>query len=495
MDENLENKLRGFLSRIVQTTEELSEAKIRSDTDKSLLPERSYFIVADRYLDLFLQKKLNQRVLLIPGLRGIGKTTLLFQIYRKLLTQKLLKKEHLIYVDTGELVNNVGGKLDDFFKIYEKTYLQEHLEQSKENIVLFIDEAHYDKDWPSVAKSLFDRSDGEKNVLIIVSGSSALALSTNTDLSRRAISDHLYPLSFQEYLLLKYHYFPPKGTARKIRIALGSDLKTAHYIFTTTFDSLQKSLAKSGINVEQALLEYLALGASPMAVLGGPTDLYFRWWNEVLQKIVQQDLPSFSELSQKSAPVVFALLQFLAESPPSVHSLQSIAEKLNGVSKTSVFNILEALKNACILIEFDKDIDPLKKTNVAHKYYFMHPTIRAALLWSLGKLKKDLPQNDPAALGILFEDIIAFTLFKNKQRNASILNVAFGDLDGGADFIIKTNEGKIALECCWGRKGASQVRKSIEREGCKYGISAFNTAAVSLHENLIAIPRELLLFI
>lgn len=495
MEKIVEERLRGYLNRLIQTTGDLSERKVRDETGKALLPKRSYSLLAEKYVRLFLSKSLNQRIVLIPGLRGIGKTTLLFQIYRNLLISEKIPKEKLLYVDVGELTNNIGGGLDDLFRIYEEIFLKEPLEKTKDNLFIFLDEAHYSKTWPSFVKSLFDRSDGNKNVLIFVSGSSALALRSNTDLSRRAITDHLYPLSFQEYLLLRYNFYPPKNTSKKIRAALESDLESAKHILTTTFNSLQENISKSNINLENALIEYLSMGASPLSISGGPSDLYFRWWIGVLEKVVQQDIPSFSSISQKSSSSVFALLQFLAENQPSPHSLQNIAEKLNETSKTTVFNIFEALKNACLLIELNEDIDPLKKTNVSHKYYFMHPTIRAALLWGLGKFKKEIQQNDTEVLGYLLEDALASTLFKNKEIGNTILNVSYDDRNVGADFVIQCSDGKIGLECTWGKKSASQVKETIKRHSCKYGISVGKTNLVSFNENIITLPREFLLFL
>lgn len=489
-----EDKLRGFLNRVVQTTEELGNQKTKSNAGFSF-PSRSYFLSAEKYVRLFLEKKINQRIILLPGLRGIGKTTLLFQLYNHLLNVKKIPKERLLYIDAGELKNNIGGKMNDLFKIYEEVYLKNPLEMVEDPLFIFIDEAHYDPEWPSFTKSLFDRSDGKKNALIFVSGSSALALRANTDLSRRAIIDHLYPLTFQEYLLLKHSFFPPKGTAEKIRMALNSDVESAHYTLLTAFNSLQSNLSKKGISIENSLSEFLAVGASPLSLSGGPIDLYFRWWIGVLEKVVQQDIPSFSPLSQKKSPEIFGLLQFLAESIPSPQSLQGIASKIDETSKTTVHNIFEALKNSCLLVEVHPDVDPLKRTNVPSKYYFTHSTIRAALLWSIGKFRKDLLLNDHKYFGMFLEDLIASTLIRNKERGNTVLEVAFDSQKDGSDFIIKTPTGNIAIECCWGEKDSCQVRKTMERYKCKFAIVVSKVNLVSLKENVITVPRELLLFI
>lgn len=497
MDLKLEEKLRGYLNRIIQTTTTLSNNKTLDDKNNPL-PRRSYFIKLQQYFRLFAEKSLAQRILVVPGLRGIGKTTLLFQLYNFLLQSNNIPKERMLYIDAGELINNLGGNMNDLFKIYEDVYLTKPIENIQDNIIIFIDEAHYDKEWPFFAKSLFDRSDGNKNLLIIVSGSSALALRANTDISRRAIIDLLFPLTLQEFLYLRYSFLPPKGTAEKIRISLNSDVESAYHVLSTVFDSLQVNFVKRGLNTEKILQEYLSIGASPLFLTGGPSELYFRWWNTTLEKVIQQDIPTFSKLGSKSSPKIFSILQFLAESNPvAPQSYQNISSKLNDTefSKTTVFNIFEALKTACILIEVNAGGDTLKKITVPSKYYFMHPTIRASILWSLGKFKKDLAMNDASFFGLFLEDALASIFLKNKETGNTIQEFFYDNSKKtAADFCIKTPTGNIAIECCWGVKDTSQVRKTMENFKCKFGLLISKTNKVTLKDNILIIPREILLF-
>lgn len=489
-----EEKLRGYLNRIIQSTEELSKRKTQNEILNLEFPKRNYFLKLEYYLKLFLEKKISQRIILIPGLRGVGKTTILFQIYNKLLKEKKIPKEKMLYIDAGDLKNNHGERMVDLFEIYEKIYLKNSLEKIDEPIFIFIDEAHYDSDWVSFSKSLFDRSDGNKNVLIFVSGSSALALKTNTDLSRRAINDHLYPLNLQEFLLLKYNFFPPRGTAEKIRIALNSDLESAYHIFSTTYDSLQRNFTKKNLNIERTLIEFMSFGASPLFISGGSSELYFRWWIEILEKIIKQDIPSFSNIGAKNSHYIFNLLHFLAESPPSQQSLSKISGYL-GISKTTVFNIFDALKKACLVFELNPDINPLKKMTVSPKYYFTHPTIRAALLWDVGKFKKEPLLNSNNTFGAMIEGLLASTFLRNKEVKKYILDISFDSRSKSADFIIKTSSGKIALEVTWGDKNDSQIKKTMENNKCKFGILVKRTNKVSIEGKIITVPRELFCFI
>jgi len=487
-----EDKLRGYLNRIIQTSPELAESKIKTSDQKYFLIQRNYWKVLEMYINKFFDSSLKQRIVMVPGLRGIGKTTLLFKSYHFLLNTKNIPPERLLYIDAGELRDRIGSNVNELIQIYEETYLEDSLEKMKKPLILFIDEAHYDNQWPSLAKSLFDRSE---KVLIFVSGSSALALRVTTDLSRRAIKDHLFPLSFQEYLALKKNFFPPQGTAQKIRVSLEGDLDSAYFVLKNTYNSLQKKITNNKINIDRELINFLSLGASPLSLGESSNDLSFRWWIEVIDKVIKQDLPAFSQIGRGSAPSIFGLLQFLAESVPSSQSLQSISQKLERVSTTSVFNMFDALKNACLLFEINQDIDSLRKINKSSKYYFIHPTLRAALLWNIGKFKSNLIMNNTTTLGILFEDAIGATFFRNKELKKHIIDLFFDDQKQGSDFVIKTSSGNIAVECCWGKKDPGQVINTINRFNCKFGIIIAKTNSVSKNDNIITVPRGLFLFI
>lgn len=487
-----EDILKGYLSRIIQTTPDFSEMKIKSPDQKSFLKSRYYWLVLDKYIRNFYEGNLKQRVIIIPGLRGIGKTTLLFKAYNHFLNNLKIPKERLLYIDASELKNNIGFNLNELISCYEETYLEEPLEKLKKPLVFFLDEAHYEENWPAVAQTLFNRSE---KVLVVVSGSSALALNIGTDLSRRAIKDHLFPLGFNEYLLLKKGFFPPKKTAEKIRIALDSDVESAHNILSNVNKDLQKSFLKNNLDSNKELIEFISLGASPLSLDPKSSTISFRWWREVIEKVTRQDIPSFSKIGLKSSPLLFSLLQFFAQSSPNPQSLQSLSEKLEGVPRSSVANIIDALKNACLIIEIEPSVDPLRKLNKSSKFYFMHPTIRAALLWGIGRFRSDLNLNDSTILGFLFEDALATTLYRNKELSRYIVGLSFDSKDKGCDFILKTPSGNIALECGWGEKTNYQVEESMKRFKCKFGIVVSKTKSVSLKENIITIPRELLLFI
>ncbi|MBI2045611.1 ATP-binding protein [Candidatus Pacearchaeota archaeon] len=484
--------LRGYLSRIITSTLELCNQKIRNIKTGQLLPSRSFLLKPIQYANKFAARELKQRILVFPGLRGIGKTTILFQTYKYFLDNLKIPPENLLYLDVGEIKNIHGASLNELFSVYEENFLRTNIENFSKPIILFLDEAHNDSSWMDFALSLFNRSDGYSNVLIYVTGSSALALGGGVDLSRRMIRDIVYPLTFQEYLLLKNNFFPPKSTAEKIRIALGSEIESAEYILSNVYLDLKKKFDLSKMNLSKELENYLSTGASPISLTETNENFIFKWWVNIFEKVIKQDIPNYSPLGTQSSNKVFAMLQYLAESlPPAHRSIGTISKELENMPEGTVFNIFKALKTACLIQEVEPFVSVLKRTAKSSKYYFQHPTIRAALLWHVGKFNV----NDNSLWGVMLEEMISFTIISNVEKPKSpILYVGFDDSKSGADFVIKTPNGNVAIECSWGSKGATQVEKTMERVDCKFGIVLCNRNSVERKEKVLFVPKELFLF-
>lgn len=494
MESDKKNKLRSYLNHIISTGSERCDKKITNPKTGKLLPRRSFILKPEMYVRKFIDKSLKQRIIVFPGLRGVGKTTLLFQTYKYLRDNFKISTEKLIYVDVGDLNRIYGASLQELFELYEQFFLTKPLEKTNKPIILFLDEAHNDESWLDFSTSLFNRSDGENNILIFVSGSSALGLKSSVDASRRMARDEVSPLTFQEYLYLKYGFLPPKKTAEKIRIALDSGIESAQYILDTIYNELMKKSSLEDINLNKLLEEYLISGASPVSLEEYDTNNIFNWWMNIFDKVIAQDIPVYSKIGQRSSSKVFAMLQYLASNlPPATNSVKSISRELDRMPEGTVFNILESLKMAC-LIEEERyySNNPLKRAARPLKYYFKHPNLRSVLLWNMGKLNV----LDTSQLGTFFEESVFNTLLLNLKKPASpIRDLGFDDANQkGADFIIRVNSGVIPIECCWGSKGASQVKQSMKRVESKYGIILDNSNGVTQKDKILYVPKILFFF-
>ncbi|KAA0014787.1 MAG: ATP-binding protein, partial [Thermoplasmata archaeon] len=135
------------------------------------LKYRRVFFRLKKYVDEFLgENKTDNRFVVLPGLRGVGKTTLLFQIY-EYIEKKGIKRDCILYVPTDELVSFFGAGLKDVIGVFIREIQETSLPMLDKKIFIMIDEAHYDRNWSQVGKIIYDQS---KNVFTIFTGSSAL---------------------------------------------------------------------------------------------------------------------------------------------------------------------------------------------------------------------------------------------------------------------------------------------------------------------------------
>jgi uncharacterized protein len=201
-----EHKISSFYRIWRENFAPLSDAYIY-DANKKLLPTRYIFSMYRKIIERFLTDEIEEfeKIIIMPGIRGAGKTTLLMQVLNiekfigssdNKLIANLHKLSEKFFLDVSKLkLENIS--LNDFFKFYENTK-GIAFENLKEKYIILLDEVHYDEQWGLFLKSIFDRTKGHKNILIIATGSSAIHLKMNPDLSRRVRIEEIFPMKFNE---------------------------------------------------------------------------------------------------------------------------------------------------------------------------------------------------------------------------------------------------------------------------------------------------------
>jgi hypothetical protein len=170
---------------------------------KNIDKRRFKFEKLKEHVDNFIDSddEYYSRLIVMPGLRGIGKTILLYQLHDYLLNEKSINRNNIFYLDVNDLMlaynSNIKEVIDTFIEQIHHTTIS----ALDHKIFLLIDEAHLDDDWASYSRLLFDKSN---NIFIILTGSSALKLNQNTDATRRITIEELLPCNFREYILLNY---------------------------------------------------------------------------------------------------------------------------------------------------------------------------------------------------------------------------------------------------------------------------------------------------
>lgn len=147
------------------------------------------------HIDQFLNKEYYNRFIVMPGLRGVGKTTIMLQIYDYLI-QNGVENKNILYFDVRELKGFYDFDIYTTINSFLINIHQTDIVSLNKKIFLLIDEAHFDKKWASAGKVIYDQS---KNIFMIFTGSSALDLEINADVERRIKREEIYPLNFQNF--------------------------------------------------------------------------------------------------------------------------------------------------------------------------------------------------------------------------------------------------------------------------------------------------------
>ena len=127
-------------------------------------------------IDDFLEGYASKRFIVMPGLRGVGKTTLIYQIYEYLLKEKNIPLSNILYISFDEINNMVETNIKETVEIYLESKFNASLRTLSQNVFIFIDECQYDHNWAESGKIIYDKT---KKIFMIFSGSSALHLEYN----------------------------------------------------------------------------------------------------------------------------------------------------------------------------------------------------------------------------------------------------------------------------------------------------------------------------
>ena len=479
--ENMDEILKYVQNQLVQAPFRLKS--YTQDEQGKKYPQRHIYIKIDKYLRDFLHSpNARERWVIIPGLRGVGKTTILAQLFSNHSQES--GERRMLYISLDEVVNVLGSSLKDVLAAYEKI-LGESFERLTKPVFIFIDEAQYDPKWASVLKSVYDRSN---KVFIACSGSSAVSLQTNPDVIRRAVFQKLFPTSFPEFLMIRDGKFPTKDLKKNIKEALfnAESAKDAY----DKLKSIEQNVLSVWASIDRHHIdEYLKIGTLPFAIRVRDEARVYQTITLLLDKVINQDVQSLGRFDAKTLSHIKRVLFLLAES--DMVSLQKLATTLE-TSVNTVANILEILEQAELLIRVMPYGSNTKKVRKPSKYHFMSSAMRSAFLSVAGNEQIFAGQK-----GRLMEDIVAMTLYREFVAN-SRGSLNYDSVKSGADFILTIAERNIIpIEVGIGEKTGAQVRNTMKKIGsAKYGVVICrNTLALLEDANVVKVPLDFFLLI
>lgn len=426
------------------------------DTRGKKYPQRHVFLSLKSTLDNFIGGG-SIRWVVIPGLRGIGKTTVVSQLYFHLVQEMKIADARVLYVSLDE-VGDIGGSLRDVLDSFEYL-LGESYESLKEPVFIFLDEVQADSKWATTLKILFERS---KKVFILCTGSSAVELQSTADVERRAKFQKMFPMSFGEFEMVKNDVYPTP----KLKAALLSAVYETNSV-AEAHESLQilaPEIARYWSRVDHLdIQEYLDVGTLPFAL--GLNDRYqvYQAIRRLLEQVIDKDIQSLNHFQRETVAKVKPLLHLLAEAS-DVLTFSTIANTID-LQRPTLNDVFDALEKTELLIRILPYGSNKGKITKPSKFLFTSPAIRQSLITISGQAATQQTNQ-----GRLLEDIVGLHLYKQfvaKHTGA----ITYDAAEGGADFILQMNNRRqMVIEVGMNKKDTKQVKTTMAKVNSSYGV-------------------------
>ena len=314
------------------------------------IKRREYLEKMERYYKMNL-------VISLVGIRRSGKSTLMLQFAKRLIEEKGISKNNILYVNFEDSRFLGECSLDLLNRIYE-VYL-DNLTPNKKPII-FLDEIQNIAGWEKFVRSLNER----KKAKIFVSGSNAHLLSSEFSdvLTGRQLTLVVYPLDFEEFLLFN-----------KIKIADKLDL----------IDKKTK--------VKKIFAKYLEFGGMPKQALLKNSNDKFLLLRNYFEDILNRDL--ISRFKIRETEKLKALAKFYFSNSSSLISYNKIAKFLK-IPLNTVERFSEYLTYPYLVYFVNKFSYSLKEQSVnPRKIYISDLGLRNAISFNFSENKGRLLEN------------------------------------------------------------------------------------------------------
>lgn len=471
------NEKRQYLFNILKTTPDIVEYSIKM-SDNELNKRNDFFELKNR-IDLFLDRSGDARFYIMPGLRGVGKTTILFQLYDYLTNTREINPNQILYLDLDRLKDqgefNILDYMDLFIKdINEEAYL------NRNPLFIFVDESQYSDNWDHVGKIIFDEN---KKVFLIFTGSDALNLEYSMDSARRSIKKGIYPLNFSEYLYLKYDCNMPENISQTLfNMIFSGEIEDSLKIEKQVQLNVYNKFKRDSDKIWQDFIQYGGLPSS----FNLPHQEVIQTTIDIKNRVLEKDLDLISSFTTPIRQSSYSILNTIALQKPGSLSVQKLANNFE-LSKTSVLNILESFCNAHLIFSVDAYGSITKRNRYPREYYFLSTQMKACIY----QLNGQSTQTKGDYFGSLLENYVASSLFMMKEKTKRDFGIFYDSRKkSNVDFLINTIMGDIIpIEVGIGDKNKRQIKNAMNKYNSDFGIVISNkTQSIVKDDEVVFIP-------
>lgn len=266
---------------------------------------------------LYNQINWDDRLIMIKGARGVGKTTMLLQ--------------H-IKATSGPAGSALYASCDNLWFSSNKIVSLADWHYKHGGTHLYLDEIHrYKGNWQQELKNIYDSF---PDYHVVFTGSSMIHLdSALADLSRRCLPYTLFGLSFREYLAFEeIADFKP--------LSLGEILDHTHKSEWEIINNLpEKVLVLLG--------RYVGKAYFPFHTPGNIQEYYGRI-ERLLDTTINRDIPDLENVEYETLHKLSRLLYVMSTETPFTLNVQSLSNKI-GVSRNTIIKMFELLDKGAIV--------------------------------------------------------------------------------------------------------------------------------------------------
>lgn len=164
----MEDSLKYYLENTAVTKPAI-ESRLIHPVTKLRYPARLAYVLLKKYANGFLKSGLKPHFISLAGLRGVGKTTLLWQTV-SFIYNNYHKDVYFFNVNT---LKSLSIDLHIALEEFQRQILNKRFNELSEPVTLLFDEIHDDENWSKTLKILYDEA---RTAFILCTGSSALLL-------------------------------------------------------------------------------------------------------------------------------------------------------------------------------------------------------------------------------------------------------------------------------------------------------------------------------
>ena len=289
----------------------------------------------EQYLEKLISSKHNHLIKIVTGLRRVGKSYLLFNLYKQYLLNNGVREDHIIELKLDSFAHRKYRKAETLYE-----YVEGLAKQDSQMYYVIIDEVQMLEDFVDVLNGFLHI----ENLDVYVTGSNAKFLSSDvvTEFRGRGVQIHLQPLSFKEIK------------------------------------------SKSDEDISTLWRDYIYYGGLPMVVLESDKSRKVEILQELLKETYLSDI--INRNSVKNDAELEELFSLLASNigaltNPNKLANTFISEKKVKINHSTIKAYIDYFIDSFLISKAVRyDIKGKKYIDTPYKYYFADMGLRNALL-------------------------------------------------------------------------------------------------------------------